>query len=70
MPRIKGGPHTTSKAWRDGYDKTFGKKEEKPERMQKCPCGYLMLESEYYAFKFDVGCPRCRRSLLEFNSIG
>ena len=31
MPRIKGGPHVTNKKWRDGWDKVFGKKEEKTE---------------------------------------
>ena len=31
MPRIKGGPHVTNKNWRDGWDKVFGKKEEKTE---------------------------------------
>jgi hypothetical protein len=29
MPRIKGGPHTTNKNWRDGWDNIkWGKKEE------------------------------------------
>lgn len=33
MPRIKGGPHTTSKEWRDGYDNVFGKKKDSAEQL-------------------------------------
>lgn len=36
MPRqngLKGSPHTTNKAWRDGYDQVFGKKKDSAEQL-------------------------------------
>lgn len=43
MPRqngLKGSPHTTSKAWRDNYEATFGKKEPKEHRCPRCWSNY------------------------------
>ena len=39
MPRqngLKGSPHTTNQKWRDGYEATFGKKEEEEVSCHRC----------------------------------
>jgi hypothetical protein len=37
---------------------------------KECPyCNWLMSETEYNAHRFDLGCPRCHTSFIEFCSV-
>lgn len=38
------------------------------EIVWQCKCGLVMPNTQYLSFRFDVGCPRCRRSLADFTS--
>lgn len=38
--------------------------------MWKCQnCGYLVIDIQMQAFKYDYGCPRCEASFSEFTLI-
>jgi phage FluMu protein Com len=37
---------------------------------RRCPtCGWLISETQYYAIRYDVGCPECRTLFAAFRRV-
>lgn len=70
----KGSRNRTSdyKRYRDNYDKWKEMEKNTSNKLivYKCDvCGYIISEIQYNSVFCDVGCPKCKNSLIRFKKV-